>query len=155
MNFFIASEVNLKDMVNMRIEYIRAELENLTLEEETQMRGSLPTYFKNHLNKDFIAFFAECNDAIVGSACLHIIEKPCRPQYKSGRIGEVLNVVTLKEYRRKGIATKLMKMLIAYAKQENIDYIELEATKTGRPLYKKIGFCETDTPYINMKYILD
>lgn len=155
MKFFIASEVNLKDMVNMRVEYVRAELENLTLEEETQMREALPEYFKNHLNKDFIAFFAECNGAIVGSACLHIIEKPCRPQYKLGRIGEVLNVVTLKEYRGKGIATELMKMLITYAKEENIDYIELEATKAGRPIYEKIGFCEKGTPYINMKYILD
>ncbi|MDD6084365.1 MAG: GNAT family N-acetyltransferase [Oscillospiraceae bacterium] len=154
MKYFVADENNLDDLVNIRIEYIRAELGNLSMEDEKQMMEKLPEYFRNHLNKDCIAFLAECDEKVVGSAFLHIIEKPCRPQYKLGRIGEVLNVVTLEEYRNLGIATELMKNLINYAKRMNMDYIELKATKAGKAIYENIGFYEIDKPYINMKYML-
>lgn len=66
----------------------------------------------------------------------------------------VLNVYTDKDYRRQGIAFRLMQMLTEHARQNGLDYIELKATQDGYPLYQKCGFSESTENYISMKYFL-
>ena len=51
-----------------------------------------------------------------------------------------MNMYTDPAYRRKGIATKTLDLLIAEAKSKGVTAISLEATEMGRPLYEKYGF---------------
>lgn len=43
-------------------------------------------------------------------------------------------------YRRSGIATKILDLLVSDCKKRGIYSISLEATKTGEPVYEKYGF---------------
>jgi GNAT superfamily N-acetyltransferase len=136
----------------MRIEYIKADQGPISSESEEKMKEKLPEYFSKHLEKDLFAFIAKENDTMISTALLLIIEKPSNPHFMNGKIGNVLSVYTSPKYRRKGISTNLIKALIEYSKSQEIDYIELSATKEGYPLYKKLGFSEHHSEYTTMRY---
>ena len=60
-----------------------------------------------------------------------------------GREGLVLNVYTVKGWRRRGVARQLMETIIAWAAGEGIVRLVLGASPEGRPLYEKLGFVPT------------
>ncbi len=51
-----------------------------------------------------------------------------------------MNMYTKPEYRRKGIAIKILDILVKESNNKGITAISLEATDMGRPLYEKYGF---------------
>lgn len=64
--------------------------------------------------------------------------------------GEVLNVSVQKEYRKQGIALKMLKHLFAEAEHKGIRHFTLEVRESNVPartLYEKLGFaCEGIRP---------
>ncbi len=58
----------------------------------------------------------------------------------SGKKAYIMNLYTYPEYRRKGIASKLLDLIVKEVKSREIKIITLEATDMGRPLYEKHGF---------------
>ncbi len=52
----------------------------------------------------------------------------------------IMNMYTAPEYRRQGIATRILDLLVEDAKARGIHHISLEATKMGRFLYEHYGF---------------
>ena len=66
------------------------------------------------------------------------------PSCPEGKTAELLNVYTKSGYRRKGLAEKLVNMLLAELKQKDVRKIVLEYTDDGFPLYQKLGFTEID-----------
>ena len=51
-----------------------------------------------------------------------------------------MNVYTVPEKRRQGIAGNVIKQIMDFGKTQNLDFLELKAAPMGYPLYKKIGF---------------
>jgi GNAT superfamily N-acetyltransferase len=66
-----------------------------------------------------------------------------------GRHAIVLNVFTEPDWRRHGIATLLMKEIIAWAQAERLDRLVLHASDDGRALYERIGFVQTNEMRFN------
>lgn len=60
-----------------------------------------------------------------------------------GREGLVLNVYTVKGWRRRGVARQLMETIIAWAAGAGIVRLVLGASPEGRPLYEELGFVAT------------
>lgn len=58
----------------------------------------------------------------------------------SGKKAYIMNIYTAPEYRRQGIAYRMLDLLVEAAKEQGVLQIALEATDMGRPLYKKYGF---------------
>ena len=58
----------------------------------------------------------------------------------SGNKAYIMNMYTHPEYRRQGIARRMLDILINDAKEKGISFITLEATSMGRPLYENAGF---------------
>ena len=58
----------------------------------------------------------------------------------TGRKGYVMNLYTRPDYRRKGIATHTLDLLLQDAREKGIACLSLEATAAGRPLYEAYGF---------------
>ncbi len=73
----------------------------------------------------------------------------------TGRTGTVLNVYTRPEFRRHGIAGRLMRLLLAEAAELKLDFVELKATDSGYSLYKSLGFEDVVTKYHNMKFVIE
>ncbi|MDO5522320.1 MAG: GNAT family N-acetyltransferase [bacterium] len=152
MEFKKATLGDIEQLIQMRINYLLDDMGILLQEQEKTIRQQLPSYFKKHLNKDMFAYIATQEDQIIATAYLCIYEKPANPNFIHGKIGEVLSVLTDQKYRRQGIAKKLMEQLLEDAKEKKLDYVELEATDEGYPLYKKVGFVENITCNAPMKY---
>ncbi|MCR4888217.1 MAG: GNAT family N-acetyltransferase [Ruminococcus sp.] len=151
MNIYKAE--NTAGLTDIRLEYLHEDFPDMTAEQADNIRAKLPLYYSEHLNRDFFAYVAEDNGNIIGSAFLVVNEMPPNTNFPNGMTGTVLNVYVAPDYRRNGIAEKLMKMLISDAKVMQLDYIELKASDDGYHLYKKLGFTESVSQFCPMKLI--
>jgi GNAT superfamily N-acetyltransferase len=61
-----------------------------------------------------------------------------------GRHAIVLNVYTEAAWRRRGIAETLMRVVIDWARANQIDKLVLHASVAGQPLYHRLGFSRTN-----------
>jgi len=74
----------------------------------------------------------------------HAYERECR------RV-TILNIYTEPEYRRRGIARRIMETIIAWCKQQGFARVSLHASDEGRRLYEKLGFEESNEMRLNLR----
>jgi GNAT superfamily N-acetyltransferase len=63
---------------------------------------------------------------------------------REGRRGSIGNVFTEPQWRRRGIAGLLIKEIINWCKNEQIDRLVLHASDEGRSIYERLGFTESN-----------
>jgi GNAT superfamily N-acetyltransferase len=80
----------------------------------------------------------------VGSGGVLIDQHPPGPANLSGRIGYILNVVTIPRYRRQGIARRMMETMLDWLAGQGIEVVALHASEAGRPLYRQLGFVDSN-----------
>lgn len=149
---FDTADLNdIEELVRLRIAYMIDDFGSITDHERKSMEEHLPDYYKRKLGNELIAFVARADGRLVAAAYLLIIEKPANPSLLNGLDSEVLSVYTEKEYRGRGICSRLMKNMIDYAKEHKICRIDLVATKDGYPVYKKLGFEDKVQKYSDMR----
>ncbi|MDF1504428.1 GNAT family N-acetyltransferase [Roseisolibacter sp. H3M3-2] len=61
-----------------------------------------------------------------------------------GEQGLVINVYTDPAWRRRGLAERLMRALLAWAETRGLSSVILHASDDGRPLYERLGFRGTN-----------
>lgn len=113
----------LKDVFNNNINY--EKMQNL--------------YKISKENKDIYILGYYIDDNLVGTVTLNILTLP------SGKDATIWDLAIKEDYRRLGIATKLMNKAEDIAKQENINRIWLFSgfhRKCAHELYRKLGYDE-------------
>lgn len=100
-------------------------------------------------------YAAKSENEIVSCCFLIVAEKPSNPSFINGVVGTVMNVYTKPDHRRKGLAGKLMKMLLEDSEKMGLDFVELKATDAGYSLYRSLGFEDSVSKYHNMKIAFD
>lgn len=155
MTFERANLDDIKDLVELRIEYLLEDYNEISQNKLSLIADNLPSYFSNHLNKDLFVYVCRIENIIISCCFLYISEKPSNPVFINGKIGTILNVYTKPQFRRKGIAGELIKLLLVESEEINLDFVELKATDSGYNLYKSLGFEDVTSKYHNMKYIID
>ena len=96
----------------------------------------IPEFYLYHYlaeREDVFMYAYYMDNKIVGTALLYI-----NPENKEN--AGVHEVSVLPEYRRKGIADKLIYKTINDAQKAGIKYLSLQASETGSKVYEKIGF---------------
>ena len=146
---------DIDNLVKLRFEYVKADYGEIDAETENTLRTQLEKYFPEHLGKDIFGFLCFDGDKAVSMVILYIMDKPAFVATPSGRTGTLLSVVTLPEYRKRGIAGKLVKMALEKAEQLGAEFVELQATADGEPLYRKIGFKDKESHYTPMIYKIE
>ena len=96
---------------------------------------------------DYIGWLATPADKpekIVGGAGIQLQPILPRPLDVStigeGRQGTIVNVFAEPQWRRRGIAGLLIKEIIIWSKNQQIDRLTLHASDEGRSIYVKLGF---------------
>lgn len=145
---------DINELIKIRISYLKEDYGNISLEQIEQLKKQLKEYYINHIDRDLIAYIADESSEIISSAFLVVIEKPANPTFISGKIGNILNVYTKTEYRKKGIAGQLLKLAISEAREMKLSYLELKSTEAGFNLYKELGFEVEHSDYVQMKFKL-
>jgi GNAT superfamily N-acetyltransferase len=118
---------------------------------DRMIKSSRP-YIKRYLDdKTYRGWFAVAGDRIAAGAGVLItdlVSGPLSPEQT--RRPYVLNVYTYPEYRKLGLARKLMQTAIEWCRSEGFKILWLHASDYGRPMYESLGFVPTN----EMKLIL-
>lgn len=136
-----ATPEDIDILTTTRIQVLRAANR---LSEDTDMseveRQSYNYYQKALSDGTHIAYLVFDKDRFVGAGGVSFFQVMPTYHNPSGNKAYIMNMYTNPEYRRRGIAYKMLDMLIRDTKSRGITAISLEATDMGRPLYEKYGF---------------
>ena len=102
---------------------------------------SSKAYFEN---ADQTTVLAYAGDTVIGCATICYINIMPTFDHPIGNRAHLMNVYTNTQYRRQGIAYRMVNILIDEAKQRNVTEISLDATQAGRALYRKCGFVDSE-----------
>jgi GNAT superfamily N-acetyltransferase len=98
-------------------------------------------------SSDYIGWLAtpaDKQETVVGGAGIQLQRILPRPRDASiigeSRQGTIVNVFTERQWRRRGIAGRLVKEIIAWSKNEGLDRLLLHASDDGRSVYEQLGF---------------
>ena len=92
------------------------------------------------LNGDQVTVLALDGDIVAGCASMSFMRIMPTFSHPTGKRAHLMNVYTRSDYRRQGIARKMVNMLIDETWKRGATEISLDATKMGRPLYESLGF---------------
>jgi ribosomal protein S18 acetylase RimI-like enzyme len=148
-----ADQKMIPQLVKMRKEFIACNQGEIAADDWKAMEKQLPVYFAKHFDHDLIAYTAMNGDRLIACAFLLIIEKPSNPHFIHGRVGEIYNVYTVPEHRHLGIASELIREIISYAEDHDLDRLDLAATEQGYGVYEKLGFVKKREKYQEMRYL--
>lgn len=141
LKYKIASNDDIESLIQIRLEMLKVV-------------NDLPTdyIFSDELVLCSREYFESTNqttvlaidEQVIGCATLCYIEMMPTFSHPTGKRAHLMNVYTNSRYRRQGIAFEMINMLISEAREKGVTEISLDTTESGRPLYKKCGFVESD-----------
>lgn len=132
---------DLDILTNTRIEVLRAAN---GLPDDTEMddveKQSRAYYQKALCDGTHTAYLVFDGDRFAGAGGISYYQVMPTYHNPSGKKAYIMNMYTRPAYRRMGIASRVLDLLIEDARSRGIQFITLEATAMGRPLYEKYGF---------------
>lgn len=137
-----ASTEDIELLIRFRFAYINDDMGPLSKEQTDKLNKQLPDYFRRHIGKDFTAYIAEENGSPAAVIFYITVERPANTHFLNGKTALLMNVYTMEEFRRRGLATAILRRIISDAREQGVTCIDLSATKMGKPLYLKNGFIE-------------
>ncbi|MBQ5769249.1 MAG: GNAT family N-acetyltransferase, partial [Clostridiales bacterium] len=88
----------------------------------------------------FVSYIAVDGDKIVGTSGMSFVEKPPYFGCPSGKLGLLSSMYTDNNYRRQGIAKKLLSMVVDEARAYGCGVVQITASDMGVLLYSDFGF---------------
>lgn len=134
----IATNEDIELLMSSRLEMLKV-VNNLPADYEysEEIVRESRDYF---LNGDHITVLAIDDGKVIGCASMSFMWIMPTFSHPTGRRAHLMNVYTRSEYRRQGIARKMVNMLIDETWKRGATEISLDATTMGRPLYESLGF---------------
>lgn len=107
---------------------------------------SIREYFASAIPVEGIIVFVAVADSqiIATSGLIFHVHAPSN-RNPSGREAYIMNMYTLPERRKRGIAARLLQMLIDHAHQHDCAKISLHVMPKGRSIYERAGFRSIET----------
>ena len=128
-------------LTRLRLEVLRAANgleEDVDLSRtELESRRYYETCFPEDSHAAWLVFDGE---EVVGTGAVSFYQVMPTYHNPSGKKAYIMNMYTRPDYRRRGIAYRVLELLTAEAEMRQIDVVTLEATAAGRPLYEAFGF---------------
>lgn len=142
MKLIKAVNTDLDMVMDIRLEMLRA-VNGLSdgMPFNKEFINNTREYFKSSGQTTVLA--VEDSEAI-GCASICYINVMPTFDHPTGKRAHIMNVYTRADYRRHGIALKMMAWLMEEVRQKEITEISLDATEAGRALYEKCGFVRAE-----------
>lgn len=94
---------------------------------------------------EYLAWLAVRPDGSVAAGLgLWLMDWPPHMVGPGSRRGNILNVYTDPDSRRRGLARRLMEVALEWCRAHGIRAVILHASSEGRPLYENLGFRPTN-----------
>ncbi len=88
----------------------------------------------------YIGALIETDSKVVAGGGLWILEYPPHLNTTETTRAYIYNIYTEPAYRRRGLARRLMQILLECARERRIRHLMLHASDKGRALYESLGF---------------
>ena len=142
------------DDIDTLVAHRRAMFVDMGYTDETaldSMAAKCHNWLLNQMNREeYLAWLAIAPDrSIVAGAGLWIMDW-IPHMIGSGPRGNILNVYTAVEFRRRGLAGELMKVALQWCRSNGVDTLVLHASPDGRRLYGSMGFVGTNEMRIRL-----
>ena len=117
---------------------------------ESDWRGAAAQWFSRAVEDPLVhVAVIEEQHAIVGCGMVEIRLGAPGPDCPGGRTAHVSNLVTRREARGRGLGSRCLAHLLAWA-AERADRVELFASESGIGLYRRTGFVEAPHPAMRL-----
>lgn len=153
MIYKLAQERDIPGVTDLRMEYLNEAYGGLDPQDERRIREANLEYLRQNLNRRCFVAFAEEEGILYSCAYLTIIEKAANGRFMQGRYGDLYGVFTSPAYRRRGAATGLVRLLVEKGRELRLPFVQLEAASSAHRIYQNIGFQDTTSDYVEMKYL--
>lgn len=135
------TEKEMNTFIDIRIRQLREE----GAKEEIDLVPALKQYYSRHMSDgSFVSWLAFDSEEIIGTSGMSFVEKPPYFGCPSGKMGLLSNMYTNPNYRRKGIAKKLLSLVVNDARKYGCGVIQITASDIGVKLYTDFGFVHND-----------
>jgi GNAT superfamily N-acetyltransferase len=94
--------------------------------------------------REYLAWVASTGDRVAAGLGLWLMDWPPHLIGPGSRRGNILNVYTHPDFRKKGLARALMETALSWCRENGIRCVILHASADGRPLYESQGFQATN-----------
>ena len=136
-NFRYATISDLDFLVELRIRDLKM-FSNQNINQDTI--NNIKKFYQNGIkSQTCFTLLGFDNDNFVASGTLYLYNIMPSNENPLGREGQLTNIWVKEEYRHQGIATKVVKELIALKKDE-CGMVCLNSSHEAKSLYQKIGF---------------
>jgi GNAT superfamily N-acetyltransferase len=89
-------------------------------------------------------FYEDSSGEVVAGGGIILVEYHPSPRDARPRRPWVVNVYTSLQWRRRGLARRLMDVMIDWSREQGYSNLFLHASEEGRPLYEALGFAPTN-----------
>ena len=136
--FRIATAGDIDLMMSSRLDMLHVVND---LSSDYEFSDELIDYSREYfLNGDQTTVLALDGQTVIGCASMSYMTIMPTFSHPTGKRAHLMNVYTNSNYRRQGIARRMVTMLIDDAWGKGATEISLDATESGRPLYESLGF---------------
>ena len=144
-------EGDIPAMTAARLNYLTEMQGERSQEYLQELQGKLQQFFIQTMQEgSFFALLADDDGKVVSYGGMVLKKIPGDLNQSSYLEGDILNMYTLPEYRRRGISSLILKQLLAEAKTMGVSKVALHCSKDGEPLYRKFGFTDPVFPYLEL-----
>ena len=141
-DYRITNEQDIDPVMEIRLEMLR-EVNDLS--EQYKYPDSFVSVSREYfLHGDQTTILALSKGKPIGCASICYIKIMPTFSHPAGRRAHLMNVYTSKDYRRQGIAEKMVQILINDARQRGATEISLDTTQAGRLFYRSLGFADSE-----------
>ena len=109
-------------------------------------RGAFPTeeYIAGLISREDVGLLvAEHEDELIGSVTVRLLQSPEFPLLVPRRYASVDTLVVVPEWRKRGVASRMMEACEEWARRQGATYIELvvyEFNEGAKALYRGLGY---------------
>ncbi len=143
----LAETKDIKQLVKMRwdftIEYDESKKEESYIKFEKECYAFLENALKS---QQWYIWVVEDQGRIVSHICIELIHKVPRPGRITYPFAYMTNVYTTPEYRNKGIASKLLRKVNDWIKENKYEFVIVWPSDGAINFYKKNGYVHCTEP---------
>jgi GNAT superfamily N-acetyltransferase len=148
----IATEQDLTQLAHLRWDF-RMEGGEIPVVGKDEFIETCTSFLKRGLESRYQVYWvAEESDEIISQIFVHKIDMVPRPCKIDEQFGYVTNNYTKPAYRNKGIGSKLMRRVIEWAKDENLELLIVYPSEEAVTFYERAGFyAENDVMELRLR----
>ena len=96
-------------------------------------------------------WLVEADGQVVAGGGIIFLEFQPHPNDPNPRRAWVVNMFTDPEHRQRGLARRLMAVMLAWCRAQGMSSLSLHASDSGRTLYESLGFAPTNEMRIDLR----